>query len=262
MTTNEADRPAAAWYLGRTTHGRVAPFAHRFAYRTASILIDVDRLDAAAACSRLFSIDRFNMFSFHRRDHGGREDAPLRPWAETAFARAGIGLSGGRLELLCFPRVLGYVFNPLSVWFGHGPDGALRGVIYQVHNTFGDAHAYVCPATVDGVQRHDTAKIFHVSPFFPVSGRYRFKLKAPDGRYRLSIQYDGTHGDPVFFAAHAAEEKPLTTASARSVFFTLPLSTHRAIWGIHWEALKIWRKGGRYHRRPKPPAPVSVITQG
>ncbi len=255
MTTEHA--PAVSWLIGKTTHARTLPFMHRFSYRTLSILIDVDRLDEAARQSRFFSIERFNLFSFFRRDVGAREDAPLRDWAEAAFAQADVALDGGRVMLICFPRVLGYVFNPISMWFGYGPDGELRGAIYEVHNTFGDAHAYVCPAGRGQEQRQSVDKIFHVSPFFPDQGQYRFSLRPPTDRYALSIAYSRDNA-PTFFANHIATTRPLHNRSALSAFASQPFSTHKAIAGIHWEALRLWMKGARYHRRPKPPTLISV----
>lgn len=259
-------------YFGRTAHQRLQPFGHRFSYRIASLLLDIDRLDEADAMARFFSVDRFNLLSFRRRDHGARIDAPLRPWAEDAFARAGVSLDGGRVLLMCLPRMLGYVFNPLSLWFGYGPDQALRGVVYEVHNTFGDAHAYAASApsaqggAIPRPLRQEAAKIFHVSPFFPAQGRYAFSLRAPsvqpeahDDPIALTIRYliDDT---PTFAASQTSARRPLTDAHLARVFFGMPLFSLKVIAAIHWEALRLVLKGARYHRRPHPPAPVSVAT--
>src|SRR6202008_4386235 len=121
----------------------------------------------------LFSVGRGNAISFHATDHGARNaSVPLRLWAEARYAEAGIRLDGGAIRLITFPRVLGYGFAPISLWFGHGPGGELRGVIYEVHNTFGETHSYVSAFDTD--VRPEVDKEFHVSPFFDVSGRYRF----------------------------------------------------------------------------------------
>lgn len=251
---------------GRTTHTRFAPRRHTLAYRTLSILVDVDRLDEADGVCGAFSVERFNLFSFCRRDVGPRCDlehgGDLRVWAEGIFAQADVVLDGGRVTLLCFPRVLGYVFNPLSMWFGYGPDGGLRGVIYEVHNTFGDAHTYVARVANGspdrGALKQCTAKTFHVSPFFPDHGQYAFTLRAPAARYALTIDYhlEGAH---VLQASHVAQPQPLTTGSAWRAFFSQPLATHKAIAGIHWEALLLFLKGARYHRRPEPPDHATVV---
>ncbi len=249
--------PALSLYVGRTTHARRAPFAHRFAYRIAQILIDVDRLDDAARASRWFSVERFNLFSFRRRDHGDRSGGDLRPWAEAAFATAGIRLDGGAVRLMCFPRVLGHVFNPLSIWFGHGPDGALRGVIYEVSNTFGDRHAYVAAAGALGPTRQQTNKRFHVSPFFDVRGGYAFRLTPPGDAFQLTIRYV-VEGAQVFSAAQATTRRTADDVGFLRVFFGQPLMTLKVVGGIHWQALRLWLKGARYRGRPAPPAPLSV----
>ncbi len=246
-----------ALFVGRTTHQRKAPFGHRFTYRIAQLFLDVDRLAEAGRLSRFFSVDRFNLLSFHRRDHGARDAAPLRPWAEAAWAEAGVDLEGGPIRLMCFPRILGYVFNPLSLWFGYGPQGDLRGVIYEVHNTFGDAHSYAAKADDRGALSQSAAKIFHVSPFFPTRGRYGFRLRPPSDQFSLSIRYSLDDAD-VFSASQFGARRALTNQSALGVFAGMPLLTFKVIAAIHWEALRVILKGGRYHRRPEPPAPVSV----
>lgn len=249
--------PAALIYSGATDHVRFKPFERRFRYRIASLLIDVDRLDEAARSSRFFSVNKFNLFSFHERDHGRRDGSPLRQWAENGFRAAGVELNGGSIRLLCFPRVLGYVFNPLSVWFGYDRNGALRGVIYAVRNTFDGAHAYVATAGDNAPHRHWTEKIFHVSPFFPTRGRYEFTLRPPEERFSLKIDYE-IEGEKQFFASQTGAARPLSDRSLLSVFFSMPLMTLKVIGAIHWEALQIWRRGAKYRSPPEEPAPISL----
>lgn len=248
---NDNHLPARA-HDGRTTHVRFKPFERRFAYRLAQIRVDIDRLPAIASGLGLFAYNRFNLFSFHDRDHGDRSGAPLRAWAEATFARAGIDLAGGRIELQCFPRMLGFVFNPLSLYFGHGPDGALRGVIYEVNNTFGETHAYVARADGDAIHDHETAKIFHVSPLMAVEGDYRFRIAAPDGSLHLSIE-NRVAGERRHLATLVTRARPLTDRWLMGVFFGLPLSTLQVVIGIHWQALKIWMRGATYRAKPAPP---------
>lgn len=245
--------PPACLYVGRTVHERRAPFSHRFNYRIASLLIDLDRLDDASAMSGLFSVGGFNLYSFHERDHGPRDGTPLAKWARTCFADAGIEIGDARIRLLCAPRVLGYVFNPLSIYFAEAPDGAPLGVIYQVHNTFGDAHAYVVPCGPGPVQHQDAEKVFHVSPFFDVSGRYRFTLRTPGERFKLTILKQND-GEPDLLATMAMNRRALTTGALVRLFASQPFSTLKTVAGIHWQALKLWLKGARYHSRPRPPA--------
>lgn len=250
-----ADAPAAL-YTGHTVHERRAPFFHRFSYRIASLLIDLDRLDEAGRISRLFSVERFNLFSFHQKDHGARDGSDLKDWARARFEEAGVDAGAGRVRLLCAPRVLGYVFNPLSVYFADGPDGRLAGLIYQVHNTFGDAHAYVAAAGGGRRELHDAQKVFHVSPFFDVGGRYEFTLRAPAETFRLSILKQREAG-PDLLATMAMKRRALSTASLAALFARQPFSTLKTISAIHFEAFKLWIKGAKYQPRPEPPGAAS-----
>jgi len=250
-----ADAPA--WlYTGHTVHERRAPFLHRFSYRIASLLIDLDRIEEAGRASPLFSVERFNLFSFRADDHGARDGGDLKAWARERFAEAGVDAGAGPIRLLCAPRVLGYVFNPLSVYFAEGDDGRLSGVIYQVHNTFGDAHAYVAPASGARRERQDAQKVFHVSPFFDVAGRYEFTLREPDDKFRLSILKQREAG-PDLLATMAMKRRALTTANLAGLFVSQPFSTLKTISAIHLEALKLWAKGAKYHARPAPPEQAS-----
>ena len=242
----------ACLYTGHTVHERRAPFVHRFRYRIASLLIDLDRIEEAGGVSALFSVEKFNLFSFFARDHGPRDGSDLKAWARARFDEAGIDVGDGPIRLLCAPRVLGYVFNPLSIYFAEGADGRLAGVIYQVHNTFGDAHAYVAPASGGRRERQDAEKVFHVSPFFDVAGRYEFTLREPGETFRLSILKQREAG-PDLLATMAMKRRALSTATLAGLFASQPFSTLKTISAIHLEALKLWVKGAKYHPRPAPP---------
>ena len=253
---------AAELFIGRTVHERRAPFVHRFNYRIASLMVDLDRLGEAAGLSRLFSVNHFNLYSFFERDHGARDGSSLKDWALARFSEAGIAVTGCRIRLLCAPRVLNYVFNPLSVYFAEAPgDGALKGVIYQVHNTFGDAHAYVAPCEGGPAERQSADKVFHVSPFFDVEGRYEFTLRKPDDQFRLSIFKQRETG-PDFMATMALNRQGLTSATLTRLFISQPFSTLKTISAIHFEALRLWIKGARYHPRPEPPIAASKASLG
>ncbi|MEL7029114.1 MAG: DUF1365 domain-containing protein, partial [Pseudomonadota bacterium] len=128
--------PEPGIYLGRTMHARLKPFHHRFTYRVFSVFVDIDAVAETSRSLNLFSYNRFNLISFHDRDHGERTGAPLRAWVEARLAEAGVDIAGGPIRLLCFPRILGYVFNPLSVFYCYAPSGELRAIVYEVNNTF------------------------------------------------------------------------------------------------------------------------------
>jgi hypothetical protein len=256
---SETSLPAPAWgYDARTVHIRFTPFVRRFSYSVFQLLLDVDRIGEAAKGLWSFRYNRAGLFSFFDKDHGDRSGAPLRAWAEAVFKKAGIALDGGAIRLLCFPRVLGYVFNPISVFFGYGPDGALRGVIYEVNNTFGETHSYVAHTDGEGPQKHGAEKLLHVSPFFDVVGAYAFTIRAPEAQFSLVIE-NMVDGARTHLATLKGQRRPLTDGRLLAWFFTMPLMTLKVVAGIHWEALFLWMKGAGYRRKPAPPrAPFSV----
>src|SRR6185312_8522802 len=177
------DANAAALYVGNVMHARLKPMGHRFSYRVMSLLIDLDRLADADRQSPLFGVNRAALYSFHEADHGKRDGSSLRAYAQHCAAGHGIDLTGGRVLLLCYPRLLGYTFNPLSVYFCYRADGELALLIYEVRNTFGDIHPYVLPVTSSDIsaagvrQRQD--KLFYVSPFIEMAMRYHFHVLPP-----------------------------------------------------------------------------------
>lgn len=252
--------PAAALYPARVMHRRlIAPF-YRFVYRVFYLLLDIDRIDEAARSLRLFSHNRFNLLSFHDRDHGAQRPGQLRQWAERLLAQNGVSLDGGRIRLLCMPRLLGYAFNPISLWYCEHRDGTLRAVIAEVRNTFGERHCYLLAS--DGrplpyEQAQDKDKCFHVSPFLDRIGRYRFTLGRPGERLRVLI-HETREGVPILDAALAAERLPLTDAKLLGQVLRMPLMTLKVVAAIHWEALKIWLRGAKFH--PKPAPPTETVT--
>jgi len=250
--------PSPALYDCRTVHVRLKPFQRRFSYRVRQMFLDVDAIGETAAGLRFFSYNRPGLFSFFDADHGDRSGAPLRSWAERQFAAADVTLDGGAIRLLTFPRVLGHVFNPLSIYFGYGTDGALRGVIYEVHNTFGEAHAYTAKIPPSAPRpQHRAAKRFHVSPFLDVAGAYNFTLSPPQDRLSLVIK-NVTQQGAEHVASLVGARKPLTDGALLSAFLRAPWAGFGVLAAIHWQALRLWLRGARY--RPKPPAPLADAT--
>lgn len=244
-----------ALYATRVMHRRlVAPF-YRFRYRVFYLLLDIDRLDALAGRLRFLSRNRFNLLSLHDRDHGDGT-ASWRAWAEGQLASQGIDLEGGRIRLLCFPRVLGFGFNPISLWYCEHRDGRLRAVIAEVHNTFGERHSYLLAsggAPLAYQQVHEKDKVFHVSPLMDLVGRYRFALTEPGERVRLAI-HETREGQPVLDAILAGERRALSDGGILKQVLAMPWMTVKVVAAIHWQALKIWLRGARYHPKPAPPA--------
>ena len=253
---------ASAIYESEVRHRRFQPMGHELRYGVWSLLVDLDEVDGIARRNPVFSRNRFNLVSFHDRDHGPRDGSDLRAWFEGHLADAGVDLDGGAVRMLVFPRILGYTFNPITVWFGYDRDERLRAVLYEVHNTFGHAHSHL--AIVDDdvdldvrLPRHGFDKTLHVSPFFDQIGRYRITLVPPAERYRLVIEYLDEAGDRLLTAAQDGRRVPLTTRSLLRQFVTKPLVTLKVIAGIHWEALKLFTKGAKY--RPIPPPPPTEV---
>lgn len=252
--------PAALLWFGRTSHTREKPFRRSFSHRIAMLDIDIDRLAEADRLSKLFAVGRGNVVAFHGRDVGPRAaGADLRAWADAKFDEAGIRLDGGEIRLLTFPRVLGYGFSPISLWRGHGPDGQLRGVIYEVHNTFGETHSYVSALNpVCGRQVAD--KDFHVSPFFDVSGDYRFGLRTGEEMIALTVENIGTDGrDHV--ASLTVQPRRLTSRRVLQWMVAMPISGLGVMIAIHWQALFLLLKGARYRDKPEQRATRTTLAR-
>src|SRR3954468_21016109 len=183
VTNARNEEAAALLYVGDVMHARLRPQQHRFSYRVMSLLIDLDRLAEADQQSPLFGVNRAALYSFHEADHGERDGSSLRAYVQRCAAERGVDLSGGRVLLLCYPRLLGYTFNPLSVYFCYRADGELALMIYEVRNTLGDIHPYVRPVAPDEISdagvRQQQDKQFYVSPFVEMAMRYHFRILPP-----------------------------------------------------------------------------------
>lgn len=249
---------ALTLYRGQLVHERRIAPRYRFSYRVFSLLLDIDRLDEADRRHRFFSHNRFNLIGFRDSDFGPKDGTPLRPWIDARLAEAGLDLAGGTVHILCYPRVLGYVFNPLTLWFCRHADGSLRAVLAEVRNTFGEWHGYLLHddgAALPERLRDAAPKIFHVSPFLPRDGHYQFRLQTPGARYGATVNWhDADHPDePALIAVQTGARCRGGDRGLLHVAVTVPFMTLKVIAAIHWQALKIWLRGGRFHRRPAPP---------
>jgi len=243
---------AADLYVGQTTHVRFKPQPHKFRYSVFQLLIDIDRLEDAFKGLRTMGVGRFGLFSFDVRDHGARDGQPLRTWVKAQLAAAKVSASAEQIRLLCFPRILGFVFNPLSIFFVYDADERLEAVIYEVNNTFGQTHAYVTPADGEGDQQQEVDKAFFVSPFYGVEGGYRFRLSPPAKTFDLVICKQ-VGGETDFVATLSARRRALTDGALMRLFFAMPLMTLGVVAAIHWEALRLWLKGAHFYSRPRGP---------
>ena len=248
------DTGPASLYMGKVMHARLRPFGHRFVYRVFSVLLDLDQLAEAGKISPLFSIGRFNLLSFREADHGPRDGSSLRMHIDALLNEKGLDLAGGRVLLLCYPRVLGIVFNPLSVYYCYAADGSLAALVYEVRNTFGGLHAYVAP--IDASQRSEREirqerdKIFYVSPFLDMDMRYQFRVRPPGEEFAVRILETDPQG-PIFSAAMSGSRKAFSTGNILRACASVPLLTIKVLGAIHWQALKLWLKGAKFH--PEPP---------
>ncbi|MBS9477434.1 DUF1365 domain-containing protein [Ancylobacter radicis] len=257
------DQGASALFAGSVIHSRLKPRRHRLRYRLFSLLLDLDELPRLGDRLRLFSHNRFNLFSLRDADYGRGDGTALKPYVESVMRSAGIEPDGGAVRLLTMPRLFGYAFNPLSMYFCYRRDGALAAILYEVNNTFGQRHSYFIPVdggSAGGTIRQSAAKAFYVSPFMDMGLDYAFRVEPPGAAFTVIISARDSDG-PVLIAAHRARRRALTDRELMRALFAYPLLTLKVIAGIHWEALFIWAKGIRLRQRPPLPAePVSLPT--
>jgi DUF1365 family protein len=245
---------ASGLYVGSVFHRRLTPRPHRFRYRLYWLLIDLDELPRLSAELNLFAHNRRALFSLHDRDHGDGSARPLHAQAEALLAESGVDLDGGAIQLLCMPRTFGYVFNPLSIYFCYASDGALAALIYEVHNTFGERHSYVLPATSEpGGGLQSCAKAFFVSPFLPMGLRYEFRVAPPGEKTSVAIRAIGRDG-VVLRAALTAQRRELNDGALLRAGLAVPVIGIKTMAAIYWEAARLWLKGvpylGRGHLEP------------
>ncbi len=246
-------------YIGRVVHRRFRPKRHMLSYRVFSLLLDLDELAELDLRLRLFGLDRWWPVAFHAKDHGdGRAD--LRSYVEEVLRDSGLDFRPDRIALLCYPRLFGYAFNPLSVYYCYDEDGEVRAVLYEVNNTFGERHSYLIPADGDarGRVRQRCRKRFYVSPFMEVEGDYDFELILPGDRVKVGVDLS-RNGDLMLRASFTGLAEPLNDGKIVKAVIRLPFMAVKVMTGIHWEALKLWLKRIPITRKPPPPVePVSA----
>lgn len=241
----------SALYTGWVTHQRLRPRRHGFRYRVFSLLIDLEDLPDLDRSLSLFGWNRFGFFSFQDRDHG--DGRALKVWLDDLLDKAGMTADGPR-QVLCYPRILGYVFNPLSVWFCHDRTGTVRAIVCEVHNTYDERHFYVLPCGGErGPVTHHCAKDFYVSPFLSRDCRYHFQIVPPAEKVAVVI-HETEGGKAVLDAAFTGRRRALTDRALLAMLFAYPLMTLKVIMAIHFEALRLMLKGIRRHPHARAPA--------
>jgi DUF1365 family protein len=250
----------SALYAGRVSHRRVKPRAHALSYRVFMLLVDLDELVALQGLKRLTVGRGWNLLGFDPGRFGDGSGRPLKAQVEALLADAGLA-HGGPVRLLAMPKVLGHAFNPLSVYFCHGPDGALSAILYEVNNTFGERHSYLIPAPDAGVIRQGCAKAFYVSPFMDMELAYAFRVQRPEERVLVAVDVHDAEG-LLLATSFAGERRELTDANLLGAWLTHPWMTLGSLAAIHWEALSIWLKGEKVRvRPPRPEHAVTVVAQ-
>ena len=229
--------------IGQVMHRRLRPVLNAFTYPVFFIQLPV--ADLAAGNGPIFSVDRSNLLSFHQKDHGPRDGSPLLPWIQGLLRQQGLP-DDGEIVIQCFPRVFGYVFNPVSFWFCHNRDGELIAVLAEVSNTFGGRHSYLLH-NADGAalregQELRADKAFHVSPFCEVEGGYRFRFYVQRKCPVVRIDYDDAEGE-VLLTSISGRSAAWSTRALLGAFLRMPLLTAGVVFRIHWQALKLWIKG-------------------
>lgn len=241
-------------FLGHVMHRRLRPAVNAFVYPVFYVRLPVR--DMASAQCAIFSVDRRNLLSFQTRDHGPRDGSPLLPWIEGLLAEHGLPGDGG-IVLQTFPRVLGFVFNPVSFWYCHDSSGRLIAILAEVNNTFGGTHSYLLhrrgEPLADGEELH-AEKLFHVSPFNEVTGSYRFHFRAERAVQQARIDYADADG-VLLLTAISGKAHPWSTRALLGAFLRMPFLTLGVVVRIHWQALKLWLKGVPFrgaHLHPHP----------
>lgn len=243
---------------GRVFHKRLKPFEHAFSYRV--FFLRVPLASWSASANRWLSLDRFNVVSLHRRDYGPRDGSDLESWARSLLEAHGVDRADGPIVLQTFPRLFGFVFNPISVWYCHDREGKLRAAIAEVNNTFGERHNYVVAhADQRPIAPGDwilAQKVFHVSPFCEVRGHYRFRFEQRTDRAFAQIDYydDATESGKLLVTTIHGTPGVADARATASAVLRHPLMTFAVVARIHWQALKLWIRRVPFFSKPAPPS--------
>ena len=233
---------ALSLYTGLVVHKRVRPKKHELRYRVFSLLVDLDRIEAVAGQSRVFSLNRRGLVSLWFSDFGPRDGSNPAAFVREKARAAGISGEIARVRMLAYPRVFGYAFNPLTVYFLENAAGETIGLVHEVSNTFGEHHFYVAPVSPGDTLRHSAKKEFYVSPFNTLEGDYRFSVRPPGNEVFVGIVL-GTEDGPLLSAWFEGKSRSFSDGALGKLLLAYPLMTVKVFAGIHFEALRLWLKG-------------------
>ena len=235
-------------YDGKVVHRRFKPKKHYFKYKVFSLLIDIDELEIIQKKVKIFSYNKFNIISFFDIDHGPRDGTSIKEWVYKNLKKNGINNEKIQIKLFCYPRIFGYVFNPLSIFFVYDEKFKLISILYEVKNTFGEQHTYIFKTDDDKMITNSCSKKFHVSPFINMDCYYYFRVLNPSERISVIIDQKDKNGK-LLYASQDGKAKELNEKNLLISYICHPLMTFKIIAAIHYEALKLWLKGIKIIKR-------------
>jgi len=236
-------------YNGEVNHTRFKPIKHFLNYKTFSLFLDLDEIEQLDKSISIFSHNKFNIFSFYNKDHGDRDGNCLKKWVISNLKKYKIEGNISKIKILCYPRIFGYVFNPLSIFYCYEND-KLKSIFYEVKNTFNEQHTYIFKIKDGEEIKQKCKKKFYVSPFMDMETFYNFKLIDPNQRLSVMIKQTDAEGT-VLTATQTGDKKEFNFKQLLINFFRYPLMTLKIISSIHFEALLLWKKGAIYRKRDK-----------
>jgi DUF1365 family protein len=236
-------------YTGTVIHKRFKPKIHTFNYKVFSLLIDLSEIDLLHKTLRLFSYNKFNIISFFNKDHGPRDGSSLKNWVLDNLKKNDIESEDVKIKLLCYPRIFGYVFNPLSVFYVYDKNSVLIAILYEVKNTFGEQHSYIFKTKKEqNLIQHVCKKKFHVSPFIEMNCIYFFRLLKPGNKISVIIDVQDSEGK-ILYASQDGVKSELNNNNLFKSYLKHPLMTFKIIIAIHFEAFKLWTKGIKFIKK-------------
>ena len=236
-------------YNGKVIHRRFKPKEHYFKYNVFSLLINLDELETIQNKIKIFSYNKFNIISFYNKDHGPRDSSSLKNWVINNLERNNIDTNGIQIKLLCYPRIFGYVFNPLSVFYIYDKNLDLVSILYEVKNTFGEQHTYIFKSDkYQNLIQHVCKKKFHVSPFIEMDCTYFFRVLKPNNKISVIIDQHDNEGK-ILYASQDGTRIDLNNKNLILSYLKHPLMTFKIILAIHYEAFKLWAKGIKFIKK-------------
>ena len=236
-------------YTGNVIHKRFKPKIHYFKYKVFSLLIDLSEIDLLDKKLKIFSYNKFNIVSFYDKDHGARDGSSIKKWVIDNLKKNNINTKDIQIKLLCYPRIFGYVFNPLSVFYIYDNYSNLISILYEVKNTFGEQHTYIFKTNIkDNLIQHVCKKKFHVSPFIKMDCIYFFRLIKPGNKISIIIDQNDKEGK-ILYASQDGLRSEINNENLIKSYLTHPLMTFKIILAIHYEAFKLWSKGIKFIKK-------------